>query len=66
MTVADKIIDLVRRRPNLTEAELAQQIFGSEGYQQRVNSTCRRLIKQGEIQRHGRGGSNDPYTYTVK
>jgi hypothetical protein len=66
MTIADKIIDLVRRRPNLTEAELAEQIFGKDGYQQRVNSTCRRLIKQGEVQRYGRGGSNDPYTYTLK
>ena len=64
MTVEDKIIDLVRRRSDLTEAEMANQIFGKEGYQQRVNSTCRRLLKEGKLKRHGRGGASDPYTYT--
>jgi hypothetical protein len=65
MTVEDKIIDLVRRRSDLTEADVAREIFGKDGYQQRVNSTCRRLLKQGKLRRHGRGGSSDPFTYTL-
>ena len=65
MAVEDKIIDLVRRRSGLTEAELASEIFGKEGYQQRVNSTCRRLLKEGKLKRHGRGGASDPFTYTL-
>jgi len=63
MTVADDIELLVARTPGLTEAELAGQLFGREGYQQRVNSTCRHLINQGRIERHGRGGPSDPFTY---
>jgi hypothetical protein len=63
MTVADDIELLVGRKPGLTEAELAQHLFGREGYQQRVNSNCRRLIKQGRIERHGDGGPGDPFTY---
>jgi hypothetical protein len=33
------------------------------GYQQRVNSTCRRLVEEGIIVRQGRGGPGDPFTY---
>jgi hypothetical protein len=39
-------------------------IFGRDNaYQQRVNSTCRRLIAEGKLVRHGRGGQGDPFTY---
>lgn len=62
-TVGIRIKEKIAERPGLTEAELAQAIFGMEGYQQRVNSTCRALIKRGEIIRRGTGGPSDPYTY---
>jgi len=65
MTVADDIEVLVSRRSGLTESVLAQTLFGADGYQQRVNSTCRRLVRQGRLQRHGRGGTGDPFTYSV-
>jgi hypothetical protein len=62
-TVNDRIKERIAERPGLTEAELAQAIFGMDGYQQRVNSTCRLMIAKGEIERHGKGGPSDPYTY---
>lgn len=65
MTVADRIIDLVKRAFDLTEAELAQKLFGKEGYQQRVNSTCRRLVSRGVLIRTGHGGPSDPFKYRL-
>ena len=62
-TVAQRIKERIAERPGLTEAELAQAIFGMEGYQQRVSSTCRLMIAQGQIERHGDGGRTDPFTY---
>ena len=62
-TVEERIKERVAERPGLTEEELAHAIFGMEGYQQRVNSTCRRLIARGEIERHGDGGPSEPFTY---
>ena len=66
MTVADDILTLVKRRPDLTEAEIAVNLFGSDGYQQRVNSTCRRLLKERRVERRGKGGPGAPYTYPYK
>jgi hypothetical protein len=38
-------------------------MFGRMGYQQRVNSTCRRLFREGRVERHGTGGPGHPFTY---
>ena len=46
MTLADDIFSLVTRKPGLTEAEIAKYLLGRLGYQQGVNSTCRRLISE--------------------
>jgi hypothetical protein len=62
MTVSERIEDLVGRRPGLTEAEIARELF-ADPYQQRVNSTCRRLIRERRLRREGRGGPSDPYRY---
>jgi hypothetical protein len=53
MTLAEDILSLVTRKPGLTEAEIAKYLFGRLGYQQRVNSTCRRLIREHRIERRG-------------
>jgi len=63
VTVAERVEELVREEPGMTEAQLSQALFGDEGYQQRVNSTCRRLIEAGRIERQGNGGPSDPFTY---
>lgn len=64
VTVAEQIEALVRRRPGLTEAELADALFPDGAYQQRVNSTCRALIKAGRVHRRGQGGRGDPFRYS--
>lgn len=66
MTIAEQIEALVAHRSDLTEAALADHLFGSTGYQQRVNSTCRRLVREGRLERHGKGGPSDPFTYAIK
>jgi hypothetical protein len=64
MTVADDIMHEVRRKAGRTEDELAALIFGRDnGYQQRVNSTCRRLVTERKLVRRGKGGQADPFTY---
>ncbi|MGP8232923.1 MAG: hypothetical protein ACLQL2_09700 [Methylovirgula sp.] len=64
MTVADDILDEVRRKPGLTEIDLAALIFGRQNaYQQRVNSVCRHLAAEGRLIRKGKGGFADPFTY---
>ena len=64
MALSDDIESLVRRRPHLTEAELASELF-TDAYQQRVNSACRRLVSEGRLRRVGRGGRGDPFRYTI-
>lgn len=66
MTVADDIESLIRRKPGLSEIEIAEALFGASAYQQRVNSTCRRLIAEGRIARSGDGGIAEPFRYRVK
>jgi hypothetical protein len=63
MALADDIDLLISRRPGLTELALAKSLFGRMGYQQRVNSTCRHLFREGRVERHGTGGPGHPFTY---
>jgi hypothetical protein len=64
MPIADKIMNLLRRRPGLTAIEIAVNIFGRRHpYKQRVNHACRRLIDEGRLERRGKGGPGDPLTY---
>ena len=53
LTLADGILSLVTRKPGLSEVEIAKHLFGRLGYQQRVNSTCRRLAHEDRIERRG-------------
>jgi hypothetical protein len=63
MALADHIDQLVSHRPGMTELALAKSLFGRVGYQQRVNSTCRRLFREGHFERRGTGGPGYPFTY---
>jgi hypothetical protein len=63
MALADEIEKLVRRKPGLTEIELVRMLHGRGAYLQQVNSACRRLVAKGRIERQGRGGWGDPFTY---
>jgi hypothetical protein len=61
--LADHLEQLVWSRPGLTELALAKSMFGRTGYQQRVNSTCRRPFREGRVERRGTGGPGHPFTY---
>ena len=63
MALADEIEELVRRKPGLTDVELVRRLHGRAAYQLQVNSTCRRLVAEGRLERQGRGGWGDPFTY---
>ena len=63
VALADDLEQLVRRRPGLTELALAKSMFARMGYQQRVNSSCRRLFREGRVERRGIGGPGHPFTY---
>jgi len=63
MALADEIEKLVRRKPGLTQMDLARMLHGRAGYKQQVNLTCRRLVAEGRLERKGRGGWGDPFTY---
>jgi len=63
MTIAERIMAVVAHRPGLTEAELADALFGRAGYQARVSQVCRSLVRQGRIERRGRGGLPHPFRY---
>jgi hypothetical protein len=62
-TLAADITLLVSCTPGLTELALAKSLFGRMGYQQRVNSTCRHLFREGRVERRGTGGPSHPFTY---
>jgi hypothetical protein len=64
-TVADRLEALVARVPHKTEAQLAQMLFGNRGSQQRINAACRRLVQDKKIERQGKGGLADPFTYRI-
>jgi len=40
-------------------------IFGRRQYRQVVNYECRRLVKAGRLERRGKEGNGDPFTYHV-
>ena len=63
MAIRDDLMFQIRKWPGRTEAELARNIFGQSGYQQRVNSDCKLLVSQKLIARRGFGGPSDPYRY---
>jgi hypothetical protein len=64
MTIADDIMYEVTRKSGLTEAALAALLFGRRNaYPSRVNSACRRLVEEGRVERRGKGGQADPFTY---
>ncbi len=65
-TIHEVVRFLIDKGPGRTEAELAEAIFGKNGYQQRVNQECRMLSESGMIERRGSGGQADPFKYYPK
>jgi len=63
MTVADDILDEVHRKSGLTATEIAVRVYGRRSYLQKVSQNCRRLVEAGCLERRGKGGQRDPFTY---
>jgi hypothetical protein len=61
--VAGEILGLVRRRPGMTELEIAKKLYGPSALQPQVNPHCRKLLQQRLVERRGGGGINDPFVY---
>ncbi len=61
--VLDELERLNHLTPGLTATELAEALFGLNGYHERVGAGCRMLAQFGRAERRGAGGPGDPYTY---
>lgn len=64
--VRKRILDQIRKRPGMTELELAKFIYGPAAQQQQANTHCRALVAAGLVERRGGGGIGDPYVYYPK
>jgi len=60
------VLNVVCSRPGVTELEIAKAMYGPNAVKQQVNAECRRLVKAGLVDRLGRGGQTDPFTYRLK
>jgi hypothetical protein len=61
MTLSDKIVKIVSEEPGLTEAEIAEKIYRRRG--QGLDKQCRQLLKEKQLERHGKGGPGRPFKY---
>lgn len=59
----DRVLELIKQKPGMTELELAKAMYGKNAVQQDVNPDCRALVKLRLVERHGVGGPGDPFTY---
>jgi hypothetical protein len=64
--VGARIVELIRRRPGMTELEIAKAIYGPSALQPQVNQYCRKLVQGGHIERRGSGGHTDPFVYHAR
>jgi hypothetical protein len=65
MTLADDIMNELRKRPGLTAMEIAVNIFGRRQYYRKVYQECQRLVYAGRLVRRGKGRQDDPFTYCL-
>ena len=63
VTVGEVLMFLIEKGPGRTELELAQAVYGPDGYQQQVNQDCTVLLNRGKVRREGHGGPLDSYKY---
>jgi hypothetical protein len=59
----DELERLIVRKPGLTATQIAAELYGADGYGERVRGACWTLVERGRIERRGVGGPCDPFTY---
>lgn len=68
MSIADDILDLLRRkrRLRLTAIDIAEMLYWEDQiYKQRVRADCLMLYEQNRLIREGKGSADDPYVYGI-
>lgn len=68
MTIADEILDLLKRKRQLKLAatDIAEMLYwGDRVCQHRVRAECVTLHEQQRILRDGRGSPGDPFVYSL-
>lgn len=68
MTIADDILDLLKRkrRLRLTATDIAEILhWEDKTYQKRVKADCLALHEQGRLVRDGLGSAADPHVYSI-
>ena len=68
MTIADEILDLLKRkrRLKLTVIDIAEILYWEDRTsQQRVKADCLTLYEQDRLVRDGNGSVADPYVYSI-
>lgn len=69
MTIADDILDLLKRkrRLRLSALDIAEMLYWEDkAYQRRVVANCLMLYEQGSLTRGGMGSPADPFTYSLR
>ena len=64
VSLRSKVCEIIHAHPGVTQLEISRLIYGSIPDQGQVTRICRDLIREGHIDRAGKGGPHDPYTYT--
>jgi hypothetical protein len=59
----DDVERIIREKPGLTATQIARLLFGAGGYAEKVNHSCLALARVGRVERYGRGGPGNPFTY---
>jgi hypothetical protein len=59
----DEIEKTIRANPGPKATQIAKVMYGPTGYGEQVHMGCLALLRAGQIERRGRGGSADPFTY---
>jgi hypothetical protein len=68
MTIADEILELLKRkrRLKLAATDIAEMLYwGDRACQHRVKAECVTLHEQQRLLRDGRGSHGDPYVYSL-
>ena len=60
--ISKRVLELIQRRPGMTELEIAKEVYGPSALQPQVNAVCKKLLAAGVVTRAGQGRS-DPYVY---